>query len=483
MTKISIKTSKELNEKVNNDYYRLKYHLMPSVGFLNDPNGFIQFNGEYHLFYQFNPLYPKDKIVYWAHVKSSDLIHWSILSPALCPSEWYETHGCYSGSAVNNNGKLTLIYTGNVKNKLGKRETYQCIAQSIDCEHFVKYKNNPVISNVPTGYTTHFRDPKVWKYDGLWYMAIGAQTEKEEGVVLLYSSQDLLAWNKIGEVAGANINGLNYLGYMWECPNLFNLDGKDILLFCPQGVEPKGDLYNNRYQCGYLLGKLDYKTAKLAYGDFIELDRGFEFYAPQVSRDEKGRLLLVGWMGIPEEEDSPTVKNNWLHCLTIVRELHLENNKIYQNPVEEIKLLRTNETRYDNVLINNEQIKLDNIYGDCFELICDFSWENVLEFGIKLRCDDKENEKTLLYYNTEEEKIILDRCKSGLSKTGVRKCKIEKCKKLSIRLFMDKSSVEIFVNKGEETFSSRIYPKEESKNIFFYAEGGIVNVNIKHWNI
>ncbi|HEY5588934.1 MAG TPA: GH32 C-terminal domain-containing protein, partial [Candidatus Paceibacterota bacterium] len=121
--------------------------------------------------------------------------------------------------------------------------------------------------------------------------------------------------------------------------------------------------------------------------------------------------------------------------------------------------------------------------GDSFELVCDFSWENVLKFGIKLRCDDGENEKTLLYYNTEEEKIILDRCKSGLSKTGVRKCKIENCKKLRIRLFMDRSSVEIFINKGEEAFSSRIYPKEESKNILFYAEGGIVNVNIRHWNI
>ena len=217
--------------------------------------------------------------------------------------------------------------------------------------------------------------------------------------------------------------------------------------------------------------------------DFYELDRGFEFYAPQTTEDEKGRILLVGWMGIPEEEESPTVMKGWLHCLTIVRQLYMKNNKICQRPVEEIKLLRKNETKYENVLINNKQIKLGGIYGDCFELLCDFSWENVLKFGVKLRCDEEGEEETLLYYSTEEEKIVFDRCKSGSSKTGVRKCRIENCGKLTIRLFMDKSSVEIFVNDGEETFSSRIYPKEESKNIVFYAEGGIVKVNINHWTI
>lgn len=475
----------KVKAKVNSDYYRLKHHLMPPAGYMNDPNGFIQINGEYHLFYQFNPLYPYSKRVYWAHVKSSDLVNWASMPIALAPCEWYETHGCYSGSAVNNNGIFTLMYTGNVKNEAGDREAYQCIAESSDGVYFNKYKNNPVINGQPEEYNAHFRDPKVWKHNGVWYMVIGTQTKNEQGAAVLYRSDDLFRWDKVGEISSAKDRELEYLGYMWECPNLFNLDGTDVLLFCPQGVKAKGDLYNNIYQCGYFLGSLDYNTGKIEHRDFCELDRGFEFYAPQITQDKNGRTLLIGWMGLPEEDESPTVENGWLHCLTCVRELHIKNNKIYQIPAKEMKSLRKNEVLYNNIIIEERELELDKIYGDCYELLCEFAYASVEEFGIKLRCSEFEEEKTLLYYAVKEEKLVLDRDSSDARnyKKGIRKCKIEDNGKVRMQIFMDRSAVEIFVNDGEETFTARIYPGINSKHIIFYAKGGSVKLNINYWEI
>jgi beta-fructofuranosidase len=473
------KIIEDSKEKINKDYYRLKYHIMPPVGFLNDPNGFIHINGEYHLFYQFNPLYPEDKMVCWAHLKSKDLVTWESMPITLFPMEWYETHGCYSGSAVNNNGIFTLMYTGNVKKPDGVRETYQCLAETRDGINFTKYKHNPVIYNQPEGYTRHFRDPKVWKHNNLWYAVIGTQTEKEQGTTLLHSSSDLIKWNKIGEV----VSPIDNLGYMWECPNLFNIDGKDILLFCPQGVESNGDLYNNIYQCGYLIGSLDYNTGKLEHdGQFIELDRGFEFYAPQVAVDDNGRMLIVGWMGLPEEEHSQTKENNWMHCLTIVRELFIKNNKLCQRPVKEMELLRKNQIIYEDLKVDNETIEISNIKSDSYEMLCEFTFDNVSVFGLNLRSSNC-SEGITIYYDCENEKLALDRPNNTLAKKETRKCHIKNQGKLKLHIFMDKSSIEVFANDGEETFTSRIYPSREDKGIFLFCKNGTMKADVKFWSI
>lgn len=461
--------------------YRLKYHITPKKGLLNDPNGFIQINGEYHLFYQWHPFDTKHGLKYWAHLKSLDLFNWEELPVALEPKDVYDSHGCYSGSAVDDNGIFTLIYTGNVKDKDGNRETYQCLATSEDFINFKKYENNPVMCNQPKGYTRHFRDPKVWNRDGIWYMVIGAQRESNEGAALLFKSKDLKDWNLVGEMCDSK------LGYMWECTNIFDLDDKDILLFCPQGVEAHGDLYNNIYQTGYFVGKLDYNTGKLEHGDFKEIDRGFEFYAPQITIDEKGRRLMIAWMGLPEEEEHPTTEYGWIHAMTMPRVLELKNNKIYQEPVEEIKLLRKNKVIYNDVNINNEEIELENICGDVIEVSAEFEIQDAKEFGIKLRCSKNDDEYTNIFYNNETSKFELDRNKSGRGYGGIRRCKVEDTKltnKLKLNIFIDVSSVEIFINDGEEVFTARIYPGEESNGIKFYSQGGSVKLNkVEKWDL
>src|SRR5690606_39202751 len=172
-------------EVVASDPYRLHYHLMPPVGLLNDPNGFVFYQGKYHMFYQWNPFKTEHGAKFWGHYVSDDLVHWEEAPYALAPDSWFDKDGCYSGSAIVHDDKMFLFYTGNVKDEEGNRESYQCVAVSED--GFTFEKKGPVIQ-VPPGYTAHFRDPKVLYRDNQWYMVLGAQTEAEQGEVVLYAS-------------------------------------------------------------------------------------------------------------------------------------------------------------------------------------------------------------------------------------------------------------------------------------------------------
>ncbi|WP_412841670.1 glycoside hydrolase family 32 protein, partial [Aeromonas dhakensis] len=198
------------------DPHRPRWHLAAPVGLLNDPNGFIEHGGRYHLFYQWNPLGCAHANKGWGHVTSTDLLHWQHELPALLPIEPYEQSGCYSGSTVSDEqGRLTLIYTGNVKYPDGSRTAYQCLARDDGMGGFAKL--GPVL-DLPEGYSGHVRDPKVW-HDGLqWLMVLGARTLDDKGEVLLYRGDALDGWTLVGPIAGSGRGGLGEFGYMWECP-------------------------------------------------------------------------------------------------------------------------------------------------------------------------------------------------------------------------------------------------------------------------
>ena len=160
--------------------------------------------------------------------------------------------------------KLELIYTGNVKDKDNNRESYQCRV-SIDKDGNIN-KRGPIIDEIPKGYTSDFRDPKVFEMDGRYYFVIGVKNQKSLGKVLLYTSLDFENWNLVGEIK----TDYNDFGYMWECPNLFKIEGQDILIFSPQGLEKEEFKYQNIYQSGYIKGKLDYDTLNFNHDEFKE---------------------------------------------------------------------------------------------------------------------------------------------------------------------------------------------------------------------
>lgn len=458
---------------IEKDPYRLRFHLMPPVGLLNDPNGFIQFNDTYHLFYQWNPFETSHGAKFWGHYTSTDLINWQHEQIALAPSEWYEKNGCYSGSAVEHEGKMVLFYTGNVKDEQGNRETYQCMAVSEDGYSFEK--KGPVIY-LPEGYTAHFRDPKVWKKENRWYMVLGAQDLDEQGHVVLYSSENLTDWDFHGSIAGPNRNGLKSFGYMWECPDLFELAGEDVLLISPQGIEPEGDKYHNLFQAGYFIGRLDYSNPTYTHGEFTELDRGFDFYAPQTTEDNKGRRLLFGWMGMTDEneQDQPTIKNGWIHAMTLPRVLTVTGNKLYQNPVEELKQLRKNEVLHKRVKIADSNITLEQIEGTSLELEL-----NILENGSDFfEITFRDNVK--VEYSTKDQRLSLHRQSFKGDVTESRHCHVESLKKLQI--FLDTSSIEVFVNDGAEVFTARYFSSTETNKIVFSAKGQI-DFDVKKWDL
>ncbi|CEG29351.1 glycoside hydrolase family 32 protein [Bacillus sp. B-jedd] len=457
---------KHKNE-VENDPYRLAYHLMPPVGLLNDPNGLVQFNGVYHVFYQWNPFETAHGAKFWGHYSSKDMINWREEPVALVPSEWYEKNGCYSGSAIEWEGKLYLFYTGNVKLEDGTRETYQCLAISTDGIHFEKF--GPVL-NLPEGYTAHFRDPKVWRADGRFYMILGAQTLEEKGAAALFVSDDLYNWLPAGRVAGAGMNGLGEFGYMWECPDLIHLDGKDVLLVSPQGLEPSGYLYNNIFQSGYFTGRLDGTSAQFEHGPFTELDRGFDFYAPQTFLADGGRTILYAWMGITDEAEAyqPTVEKGWVHALTIPRVLSLKGDKLFQAPVEEMKMLRKDEM----IIQNAKTAEITGLNGKAAELLLDTILVGAGDFTIRFR-----NEAELCY-DADKREMSLQRRNFRTGNPETRTCKLAELN--SLHIFMDHSSLEIFINGGEEVFTARYFPNPGDELISFHGDA---EFNFAKWTL
>lgn len=410
-----------------------KYHISPRSGFLNDPNGLAQFHGKYHAFYQWLPaVIPRGK-KRWRHCISHDLIHWRDEGCVLEPTEWYEKDGCYSGSGIVAKDRYYLFYTGNVRDERGGRESYQCAAVSDDGKTFVK--KGPVIYR-PDAYTPHFRDPKVWEKDGRWWMLVGAQTrETQEGNVALFVSENLENWNWVGSILEQTPD----LGYMCECPDLLEVEGQEFLLVSRQKT---GD------SSGFVFaGKMDYQCGRFAVekDSGKPLDEGLDFYAPQSFADESGRRLLFGWLGSGEEEyqlSQPAAKEGWLHSLTIPRELFVQDGQLCQRPAEELKALRKDEQSVEyigNAVINRGTASLElmaeNLNGQTVSFL----------FG------------SVLWIQYLQERRILRVLRKKWDGEGYDEKNIVLMNLENIRVYLDQSTAEIFVNDGKTVFTWKAY--------------------------
>ena len=478
---------KNNREKVDNTY-RQKYHIMPPIGWMNDPNGFSYYNGEYHLFYQYNPYSSMWGSIHWAHVKSKDLVNWEYLDIAIAPDEAYDISGCFSGSAIEKDGKLYLMYTGNQDpGGFENLRQVQCIAVSEDGINFTKYENNPVIDSTKLpkeAIIQDFRDPKVYKKGDKYYSVIGSRNLDDSGQILLYSSDDLLNWNYEGNILQSN----NEFAKMWECPDLFELDNKDILIMSPQFLEPRGNKYWNLHSSSYMIGNLDYKNNKYNLEKVEEIDYGFDFYAPQTLIDNKGRRIMIAWMQMWDRK-FPTneLGHNWAGCMTKTRELKLVDDKLYQLPVEELKVLRKNEVSYKDINIKDNK-SLEGIKGQCIELELEVDMKNSNEFEILLMKGN--NQETSIKYNKIDELLVFDRSKNGKALGGgekeVRTYRQTEANlidnKLKLNIFIDRMSVEIFINDGIKTMSSTVYPDKDSDNIEFYCDKEAI-LDIKKWDM
>ena len=439
------------------DPHRPMWHLAPPVGLMNDPNGFIQFNQRYHLCYQWNPLACAHGAKFWGHWSSADLVNWQHEPLALAPVEAYESHGCYSGSAVDDHGVLTLIYTGNVKFENG-RTAWQCLARLNPQGEFDK--QGPVLA-LPAGYSGHVRDPKVWRYQDSWWMVLGAQDVDLQGKVLLLQSPDLQSWTLKGEIAGSGLGGLGPFGYMWECPDLFRLADKDILLVCPQGLAAEPYRYLNTFQSGYFSGELDYQAGHYHHGEFHELDHGFEFYAPQTTASDDGRRLLIGWMGVPDQDEfyQPTVEHGWIHTLTCPRELSWQAGKLFQQPARELRQLRDTGRTFSGVAASLPAMDIASAEID-FAVTGDVS----ASFG------------GILQLNCDRQGLTLTR---NNRRTGDTEHRYWRGSVTHLQILCDCSSVEIFINHGEAVMSARYFPGSQPQ----LRLQGSSTLALHHWSL
>lgn len=453
-----------IKEQVAQSPWRQMFHIQPESGLLNDPNGFAFFNGKYHLFYQWYPFGPVHGLKHWYHQTSKNLVDWESHGAALAPDIHEDRHGVYSGSGIAVDDKLYLFYTGNTKLDNGERLPFQ-ITSAMRADGTFEEKK-VLIEGAPDGYTSHFRDPKVWQIeDGTYAAVIGAQRENLTGTILLYTSADLKDWEYKGEIK----TSLPSFGYMWECPDYFEIQNRGILMFSPQGIERKGDRFQNIYQSGYIMGEqLDVQTGKITHGGFTEWDHGFDFYAPQTTESPDGRRILIGWMGLPDQS-YPTDRFGWAHCLTLPREITLENGELRQRPVRELEEKRV---RADHRSWNDAEQTLD---GSAYELAVRFDSLPDMSFSLYIR--EGGQEKTELRYDPQEQKLSLDRTNSGEplnEEYGTVRTAALSRPLSDLRLFVDTSSIEVFANDGECVFTSRIFPKEGSTGIRMKTITGLV---------
>lgn len=476
-----------------NSEYRLGYHIMPEIGWINDPNGFCFYKGEYHLFYQYYPYASQWGPMHWGHVKSNDLVKWEHLPVALAPDMYYDADGCFSGSAIENDGKLYLMYTGHTNPDPEKTENIrqiQNIAVSEDGIEFIKVKANPVIGSkdLPEhAMPQDFRDPKVFKHGDDFYVVVASCNVDGSGQILLYKSNGLLDWNYVGVLARSE----NKFGKMWECPDFFKLGNTDVLIMSPMALKREGDKYCNTSSSVYILGDFDFENCHYNYHTSDELDAGFDFYAPQTMIDHKGRRLLIAWMqmwgrNMPTHEEN----HHWAGAMTLPRELKIVSGNLYQQPVEEMKNYRANVVCYKDMEVS-ETLSLDGVQGQNLELELDIDSLNAKKFGLKV-LKDVDNE-TVMYYSKEEGKFVFDRSKNGAALIGaekdddikyVRKTAVALSdNRLKLRIFIDRCSVEVFIQDGERVMTSTVYPKSDAKAIEFFSDDKIVIKEIKKWEI
>jgi len=464
---------------LSRDPRRPQFHLLPARNWMNDPNGPIYWKGKYHMFFQYNPHAAVWGDMHWNHAVSPDMIHWRHLPIALAPTPGGpDADGCFSGTAVVNNGVPTFIYTGVQTVPADKAEAEATIrdghnnfretqlyatSTDPDLKTWIK-RPTPIIAKPPEGMkVTGFRDPAPWHEPGLangaWLLAVGSGTKEHGGCVLLYKSSDLQTWEYLHVVAGgANKSAGNAVnpvdsGDMWECPDLFPLGGKHVLIYSTQG-------------------KVFWKVGKLDAGDLLFkeeqsglLDHG-SFYAPKTQLDSKGNRILWGWIQEtrPEAEFSAA---GWSGLMSVPRVLTIgADGRLNIAPLPALEKLRKREQKLTLTAAKSGELNAtQHLQGACCELVCTVKRTNE-PFSIDLtdarrtaavpQTGDAQTTvvqspvsyMSIRYSHANPKELVVDqqRLQIGLAAD----------QPLELRFYIDGSVIELFVN-NQATLTKRFY--------------------------
>ena len=457
------------------------FHLTPWVGWMNDPNGFSWYRGQYHLFYQYYPYETEWNAMHWGHAVSRDLLHWTYLPAAMAPDAPYDSFGCFSGSAIEMpDGKQLLLYTGVRKEggDQGKELQTQCVAVG-DGLDYRKYEQNPVLDagDLPENLSPYdFRDPKIWRRpEGGYRCVAGARRPDQRGALLLFGSEDGFHWHFESILAEND----GRFGLMWECPDFFPLDGRDVLFVSPQDMLPEGFEYHNGNGTVCQIGRFDEETKKFIPEHHQAIDYGIDFYAPQTLLTPDGRRVMIGWM-----QNWDTCRNTgyedrqWAGQMSLPRELSIRNGRLYQQPIRELALYRSEKAEYKNVPVG-ERMTLPGIEGRSVEMDLQIRPENAdapyHKFSLYFAMDDRYH--SILSYRPHESLLKIDRKFSGSRRAYIhqRRClTAQRNGEIHLHVILDRFSVEVFVNDGEQVMTATILTDPSARGICFEADGKAV---------
>jgi fructan beta-fructosidase len=451
---------------------------------MNDPNGMVYANGEYHLFYQYHPDSDLWGPMHWGHAVSKDLLNWQHLPIALYPDE----HGMiFSGSAVvdkNNTAgfgedAIVAIFTHS-------KDYVQCqsLAYTTDSGRtWTKYIGNPVL--VAPEDTPDFRDPKVFWYGaqdaGHWIMCLAVRDR-----IMFYTSSDLIHWTHSGEFGP----GYGSTAGVWETPELFELrvdNGQQTRWILTVGVQDGAPAGGSGTQ--YFVGNFDGRifSSENPPETVLWADYGADYYAAQSWNDEpKGRRLLIAWM------------NNWQYALlspssagqrgvfSLIREVSLtrtENGiRLVGKPVPEYQKLRQDHFHAEHTLVKPTENLRADVHGQSAEIVAVFNISNDIDcFGFHVRVGQAEH--TTISYNVKDQRLLVDRTHSGVvdfkdTFAGKHSAELLPVNRfLRLHIYVDSSSVEVFANNGVVTFTESIFPSEDSQGLELFVEGGDILVN------
>lgn len=427
--------------------YRDRLHLKAPGAWINDPNGFIYFRGEYHLFYQFFPYGLEWGTMHWGHAVSRDLIHWEHQKVALFPTKSYDQNGCFSGSAIEENDKLYLFYTA-VKYEAFNEENIHVIVNEqfessqalLVTEDGYRFDNFGAkrqiirpIADRKLGDRTHTRDPKVWKHQDDFYMVLGTKTAENEGKLLFYRSADLENWEFVNAYMRPG------LGYMWECPDLFPAPADDcqqanVLIMSPEGIK-EGMLYSSHAICS--LVSFDHKTCELTMSDSYQMiDYGLDLYAPQTNVDAEGRRVMIAWMRMPKAVQEENGREPWVGMMSMPRVIEVEDDHIYFRVHPEVERSFSREMKAMELLDFREpfRMKTELKSGDAIDI-----------GGYKIWV-----EGDLLH--TDRSEVF-----AGLEGYDLQFQTPELKGRYQLDIFVEPNLIEIFVNNGQYVLSNVVY--------------------------
>ncbi len=460
-----LKKQTELVERMasRTDRFRQCFHLMPVTGWLNDPNGLCMFQGVFHAFFQYSPFDAQGGVKLWGHCTSENMVDWKQEGAALYPDSPFDCHGVYSGNVLVEDGRMYLYYTGNVKLDGDYdyihtgRESNTVLTISEDGKTFGPKKVLMQNCDYPEFVTCHVRDPRVWKEGDRYYMIQGARTKEDKGTALLFVSSDKENWTYSGQITTRE-----KFGCMWECPEYLKIGRRKVLSASVQGLT--GGEWKNRnvYQSGYFFVEGDF-TGDCQLSEYYLWDYGFDFYAPQSFRTEDGRMIQIGWMGMPDcpQHINKTLADNWQHCFTFPREITQRDGMLLQNPVRELREKKEPVCMVTGNLhkegIRTFEVDTEHIIDSAFRAV--LAGELVLEY--------RDGFFRMYFLHTEKEAV-----------SGGRDMRCTKLPELTdVKILADVSSVEVFLNGGEAVFSTRYYP--DTYCVEIQAPGA----DIQFWNI